>query len=420
MKKILVVASDLEIGGAERALLGLLEAIDRQKYQVDLFLLRHRGAFLKFFPEGVHLLPENPKYADLGIPMPEVLKKGHLDMVCGRIWGKYQAKRFIKEHGLKKENSVQIHYSFRYTLPFLPMISEKWYDLALGFTTPYYIVDQRVHAKSKAVWVHTDYEALDGDRLEENSVWSAYPHIVSVSEAVTQSFLSVYPKLKDRMFLMENIVSENMIRRQAKMMDVSGEMPKEEGVFRLLSIGRFTGAKNFDQIPLICQYLQKSGCNIRWYLIGFGDEEAKIRQNIRRYRMENRVILLGKKENPYPYIKACDFYIQPSRYEGKAVAVREAQILHKPVVITRFATAEAQVRDGVDGVIVTLDAKECAGGIAELIRDKKKQRELIQNCQRTVYSNAEEAKKLDELLEGSENGEGCKNQCCGTGIQCGT
>ena len=99
---------------------------------------------------------------------------------------------------------------------------------------------------------------------------------------------------------------------------------------------RFCRAKNFDNVPDICRRLCEKGLDIKWYLIGFGGDEALIRQKIREAGMDERVIMLGKKENPYPYIAACDLYVQPSRYEGKCVTVREAQMLGKPVVITRY------------------------------------------------------------------------------------
>ena len=224
MKKILVVASDMEIGGAERALLGLLEAFDKKIYQIDLFLLRHKGPFMQLIPEGVNLLPENSKYSALGVPIKEVFKHGHFDMVFGRARGKYKAKKFIAQHNLKKENSVEIHYSFKYTVGFLPEISNTTYDLALGFTTPYYILDKKVHASTKVVWIHTDYSALDGDRKEEEKVWKAYPYIVSISEGVTKSFLNVYPRLKDRIYPIDNIVSDELIQKQADMFAVEEDI----------------------------------------------------------------------------------------------------------------------------------------------------------------------------------------------------
>lgn len=398
MKTILVVASDMEIGGAERALLGLLEALNKKKYQVDLFLLRHAGPFMQFIPEGVNLLPENSKYSDLGVPIQDVLIRGHLGMAFGRARGKYKAKRFIAKNNLKKENSVEIHYSFKYTLNFLPEISNFEYDLALGFTTPYYIIDKKVHAKKKAVWIHTDYSTLDGDRNEEQKVWEAYPFIVSISEAVTNSFLKIYPGLKDRIYPIDNIVSEELIQKQANMFDVEKEMASEKGVIKILSIGRFTKAKNFDNVPDICAQIISMGILVKWYIIGYGNDRKLIERKIKGANMEDYVFLLGRKENPYPYIKNCDIYIQPSRYEGKAVAVKEAQILHKPVVITNFPTASSQLRNGIDGIIVPIDNSGCAKGIVDLLKNSEKIQNLIDNCSTSRYSNCEEIEKIYALL----------------------
>ena len=142
-----------------------------------------------------------------------------------------------------------------------------------------------------------------------------------------------------------------------------------------------------------------SGCNVKWYLIGYGGDEALIRQRIQDAGMEERVIILGKKENPYPYIKACDLYVQPSRYEGKSVTVREAQILNKPVVITSYATSASQLEDGVDGVIVPMDNEGCAAGIAAVLRDEALRQKLTENTKIRDYTNAGEIEKIYRLLE---------------------
>lgn len=399
MKKILIIASDMEIGGAERALLGLLAAIDTSKYAVDLFLLRHQGAFMNLIPEGIHLLPENPKYADLAVPIGKVINKGHLDMFFGRTLGKVLAKKYIKKHNINGMNSVEILYSFLYTKQFLPVISSEEYDLAVGFTVPYYLADEKVNSKTKAVWVHTDYSCIDGDLEKERKVWSAYKYIISISNAVTEAFLKKFPELPERIVEIENVISPELIRRQAKALNIQNEMPKEPNVFRLLSIGRYCEAKNFDNVPDICSRILKRGCNIKWYLIGFGGDEELIRRKIQEAHMEDYVILLGKKENPYPYIAACDLYVQPSRFEGKAVTVREAQILNKPVVITDYPTAHSQLKDGWDGVIIPLENQRCAESLIKIIKDKQLREQLCKNTKQENYSNECELEKLYRLMD---------------------
>ena len=150
---------------------------------------------------------------------------------------------------------------------------------------------------------------------------------------------------------------------------------------------------------MICRRLVKSGLDVKWYIIGFGKDESLIHQKIAEAGMENHVIMLGKKDNPYPYIKACDVYVQPSRYEGKSITVREAQILCKPVVITNYATAKSQVIDGVDGVIVPMDNEACAQGILSVINNKELQERLMSHLSTHDYGNKSEVDKIYSLIK---------------------
>ena len=141
------------------------------------------------------------------------------------------------------------------------------------------------------------------------------------------------------------------------------------------------------------------GLDVKWYLIGYGGSEPLIRQKIHDAGMQDRVIILGKKDNPYPYMRACDLYVQPSRYEGKAVTVREAQLLGTPVVITDYATSASQLADGMDGVIVPMDNAGCAAGIAALLRDPVRMQQLSENCAKRDYTNSAEIGKIYALME---------------------
>ena len=170
---------------------------------------------------------------------------------------------------------------------------------------------------------------------------------------------------------------------------------------KLLSIGRFTHAKNYDNVPDIARRIVADyGIDdLRWYIIGFGGDEQLIRRNIDRAGMQEHVVLLGKKSNPYPYIKACDLYVQPSRFEGKSVTVREAQILCKPVVVTNYPTAHSQINDGVDGVIVPLDNEGCARGIASVLADSALRQRLASYLAAHDYGNESEVNKIYKLLD---------------------
>lgn len=393
MKNVLIVSHCMEIGGAERALLGLLGAFDYNEYNVELFLMRHTGELMQYIPERVKLLPENKKYSSLAVPLADVIKKGAFGVALGRLEGKKKAADFAAEHGFKSSEYVFIEYSHKYTVRYMPMISEKEYDLVISFLTPHYFAAEKTKAKKKIAWIHTDYSFIEIDAESELEMWSAYDKIIAISESVKAAFLKKFPSLADRIEVIENIHPAEFIRAQANEFDVTDEMP-DDGFVKFLSVGRFCDAKNFDNVPEICSMLE----NVKWYIIGYGADEELIRNKISEFGMHDRVILLGKKTNPYPYFKACDFYIQPSRYEGNAVTVNEALILGKPVAITNYATAKSQIYDGVDGVIVPLENKQCADGLMQFVKDKGLQEKIIENINNTDFSKSDEIKKLYKLI----------------------
>ena len=398
MKKILIFSHALEIGGAERALLGLLEAIDTTEYQVDLFLMRHSGELMPYIPEKINLLPEIPAYSSMAIPVADVIRKKQIGVALGRLVGKRKAARRVKKLELPADNDVALEYSHKYTVRYMPKISDTEYDLAISFLTPHYYVAEKVTAHKKAAFIHTDYSAVAVDTASQLPMWARYDRIFAVSDRAADSFVSIFPSLSDRVGIMENIMPLQLLAEMTDAFPVEAEMP-DDGSIRLLSVGRYTRAKNFDNVPDICRRLLAKGVNVKWYLIGFGGDEGLIRRKITEAGMEEHVVILGKKDNPYPYIKACDLYVQPSRYEGKCVAVREAQMLHKPVVITNYTTSASQLTDGCDGVIVRMDNESCAEGIASVIRDAALRNRLIANTEQSDYSNAGEIEKLYELTE---------------------
>ena len=412
MKRIFIAIHYLEIGGAERSLIGLLNALDYTKYDVDLFVYEHRGEFMKLIPKEVHLLPEIKSYAAIEKPMVQALKEGQIGLVAGRLWARWKSKQFAKKCS-NKNNIAAFQYIASGVSPFLPSLYEYGeYDLAISFLIPHNIVRDKVKARRKWAWVHTDYSFLEVDKNAEYPVWSSFDKIVCVSDEVAKGFLTIFSTLKDRILVMENILSPKFIREQAELglehigielsvkslvsQGLSQSLNPKLSTLNFLSVGRYTSAKNFDNVPFICKLLVEKGMKFKWYIIGFGGDEALIRSNIEKAGMQEVCILLGKKENPYPYMRVCDFYIQPSRYEGKAVTVREAQILCKPVIITNYATSASQVKNGVDGVIVPQGNEQTAEGIYTFVQNKALQEQIVTYLKTHDYGNEDEVRKLEE------------------------
>ncbi len=397
MKKILIVSHAMELGGVERSLLGLLETLDPQKVQTDLFLLRHEGELMDYIPEHVNLLPEIPAYTVLARPMKDTLREGHVLLTASRFVGRYKAKRYCRKHE-HSDSGTPLEYSHKYTKWLMPAINPNVeYDLAISFLTPHYFVAERVKAKKKIAWVHTDYTQIQINTESEVKVWEKYDYIAAVSENVKQAFLKTFPRIQTPVIVVENILPSSFIDQQSEQPIDATEM--SNGAVKLLSVGRFCTAKNFDNVPEICRKMIECGLDVIWYLIGFGPDEKLIRQRINDFEMKDKVIILGKKTNPYPYIKKCDAYIQPSRYEGKSVSVREAQMLGKPVIITAFPTANSQLDDGKNGLVVPLETTTCADRLSKILKDHQILESVSKECKREDFSNREEVEKIYRILD---------------------
>ncbi len=388
----------MELGGAEISLIGLLQALDYSKNDVDLFIHRHQGELMQFIPKEVNLLPEITSYACIESPMKEAFLKGQWGVVWGRMKAKWRARQYHPKDASLPQCAV-FQYIAQEVEPYLPSLADCGeYDLAISFLQPHNFMLSKVRAKKKACWIHTDYTKVEFDVESELPVWSAFDYVVSVSPDVTKTFLQVFPSLENKIVEIENILSSEFVRKRAEETDVSEEIPRNDKRVNVLSVGRFSEAKNYDNVPDICRQVRAQGIDLYWYIIGFGDE-VLIRQKIHDAGMEDYVLILGKRTNPYPYMKACDIYAQPSRYEGKSVTVREAQMLCKPVIITNYATAKSQIQNGVDGVIVPMDNDGCAKGMTDFIMNQQLRDSIVSYLCVHDYGNVDEAKKIDRLLE---------------------
>ena len=400
--KIFITTHTMRLGGVERSLIGLLNAMDYTQHEVDLFLFLHDGEMLPLIPKEVNLLPQNKKYAGLISSLKDNLKQGNFDILFGKWKAKKKTKQFIQKNNIGKQNMVYDNYLQKYCLPYLPAINDKEYDLVISFLTPHYISMQKVNGKKKFAWIHTDYSFFEFDNVAELDMWKPYDVIASISDAAKEGFIKTFPELAPKVQTIENILDPTFIHHEADKIDVSSEMPPLENGVNLLSVGRYSHPKNFDNIPAIVRLLLGAGQKIKWYIIGYGSGEELIRQKIAESNVQKEVILLGKKDNPYPYMKACDIYVQPSRYEGKAVTVREAQILAKPVVITDFPTSQSQLTHDFDGYIIPLENQACAKTLKEFIQNQELHQKLIKNCKQSDFSNRSEIEKIIQFppLEG--------------------
>lgn len=392
MKNILISSFDMEVGGVERSLISLLRDFDYKNHNVDLMLYSHTGDFMNLLPNRASLLNESKSYKTFRMSIAQTLRCGELPIGLARVLAKCKAGFYKSgENGIR-----QMQYMWKYSLPFLPSIKKK-YDVAISYLWPHYFIGDKVSAKIKIAWIHTDYSSVDTNIEMDLKMWDKFDHIVAVSEECKKSFVSKYKNLESRVMVMENLSSPGFIR---KMADVEVDSPMlSDHRFKVFTVARLSYAKGIDNAVKALKILKSGGYrDIAWYVVGYGGDEELIRELIDKNNLADSFILLGKKSNPYPYMKNADLYVQPSRYEGKAVTVTEAQILGRPVLITNYPTAGSQVKDMVDGCITQLSVEGIADGIERLYCNEKLRKRLAECCSKTDYGNSGELEKLYRLL----------------------
>ncbi|WP_040194501.1 glycosyltransferase [Clostridium culturomicium] len=393
-KRVLIVADSLEIGGIERSLICMLKSFDYDKYDVDLMLYSKHGELLDLVDEHVNLIDSCDRCKTFGIPVKEVVRNGYFSMAFGRITANVITKLVKVITNQADLGYYQTQLMYKLTHSYLKSL-DKVYDVAIGYAWPHDFIISKVKAKTKIGWIHTDYSTISVNKKIDLKMWRKLDYIISISDDCTKTFLKQYPSLSDKVVRMDNIISPDFIKRRAE--EPINEM--DRNTFNILSIGRICHQKGFDWAVQALRELRRKGyTNIKWYIVGFGPDEKKIKLLINQYKLEEDFLLLGKKVNPYPYLKACNLYVQPSRYEGKAVTIQEAKILGKPIIVTNYETSYSQIEDGFDGIITDMSINGLVGAIEKLYVNEELRGRLEKNCTELVLNNEKGIEKIYSLM----------------------
>lgn len=390
-KKLLFIQPSMQFGGAEKSLQTLLRLLDFDKYDVDLLLFRPEGEFLKLLPKEVNLLSlpaDAQTFAQPIVPAClSFLKQGKASLALDRL-------RFSK--AVRKDGSVRMReqYGWQYQKRAFGTLPEN-YDAAIAYLegSPIYFCADCVRAKKKIAYIHSDYSKLQTNPDFDDGYFSQMDAMVVVSAQCAAALRTAFPQYADKIQIIENIIAPAVLREQAA---ESADFGDDYKGLRVLTMGRLDAPKGIDLGLQACAKLADKA-DFRWYVLGEGSEREKLEQMIRDYHLENRFILLGTRLNPYPYLRACDVYVQPSRFEGKSIALEEAKCLGKPILTTAFTTVADQITDGVNGSVAQIDPEDIARRLSELLSHGEIRQKYTQALQ-NYSGNTEELEKFYDLL----------------------
>lgn len=373
-KQVLFFIESLQCGGAEKSLISLLPLLDYSQMDVDMLLLKRGGVFEHYVPKQVRVIDFQQQVS------PWLYKIYQLRFSLRLRWNILTGR---KEHGAETRWKM-MHRAYT------PL--QKQYDVAIayqqGFPT-YYIID-KVYAGKKCTWINADITQVGYNARFNRPYYDKADVIVPVSDRLKDILATSDYVPASKLFPVFDIVNPQLIRTMA---DEPQVVMQNEGLI-IVTVGRMVRLKGYDMAVEAAKILRDKGLKFCWYFIGDGEDRAALEALIDAYDLRKCVMLLGEQANPYPYINACDIYVQTSRNEGFGLTIAEAKILHKPIVSTDFPVVHDQIVDGENGLIAAMSAESIAIKMDSLAENNSLRAHIIDSliCEKNNTVEEESAK----------------------------
>lgn len=394
-KSIIFMIINMNVGGTEKALLNMIAEIPKGKYDITILMLEKYGEFLNSIPSEVHvkylegyenikeILNEPPHIISL-----EFLKKGKIIKAFNIVF-LHLLSKFMKDRSI----------FFKYVLRDCGVIDNK-YDVAIAYAGPLdfisYFVGNKIKATKKIQWIHFDITKIGFNQKFATKIYDKFHQIFVVSNEGGNKLIHTIPALKNKTDAFFNIMSPEFV---VKLADEDIGFEDDFSGIRILTVGRLSKEKGQDlTIPVLAK-LKGDGYNVRWYCIGEGSARIEYEKLIKEYYVQNDYLLLGANPNPYPFMKQCDIYIQPSRHEGYCITLAEARCFDNPIISTDFTGAREQIIHEQTGLIVNFDEQQMYNALRELLDNKKLRNRIRKNLQNEIVDTTKEMRKFYKIID---------------------
>ena len=292
----------MESGGVSKSMSSLLNVIDVKKYEVDLFITNPTGVFMDLIPPAINIIKDE-KTRLLFSSFPKnlllLLKKGYvfslfvrmiaaLLMLINKGYGAWILSRMM--YTIKKEYDLAIDYNGQHQL--------------------YYLVD-KIKATKKASFFHSDYKMWSYYYSMDKLYYPKLDALFTISDICVNSLIDFFPNVSENIHLMENISVPLLIEQMANQLI---EDMNEICQYRFVTVGHVCKTKGSDLAIETAALLKEKGLDFKWYFIGGISDKEYYLKKCKAYDVQNEIVYLGLKTNPYPYIKKADLFIQPSLF----------------------------------------------------------------------------------------------------------
>ena len=298
MKKIAIFQTDLKMGGIQKSLINLLNNIDLNNIEIDLYLFEKEMFFKNSIPKNINIIYLKPQKTIYKFIPFKILKK-------------------IKKYEIKKTYDIVIDFN-----SYNPSVA-----LAAINTL----------AKTHIMWIHNDVIRERNNNFKYRilhfffkSKYIYFDTFVGVSKGVIEPFKKLN-KIKNKIFhVIPNIVDTKEIFEKSK---EQIDIKISEEKYNLVSVGRLCLQKGFDILINDINEVVKSRQDIHLYIIGDGEERKKLEFSVKEKELNEYITFLGAQPNPYKYMKKMDGFVLESRYEGQGIVILEAKALGLDLII---------------------------------------------------------------------------------------
>lgn len=345
MKKILFALYYMNVGGVEKALLGMLDAMPRETCEVHVALMAPLGGFMQYIPDWVHVHTIEPFYRNIRL-IQHPARVIAADLARGRakafgdLWAFARAKitgnkKYVVRRLMRGDDALGMEF-----------------DLAISYASPHeyldYYVGRYIKARKKAMWIHFDVSKAFNSRRSIMGAMSDADRIFVVSETGRQIFNSKYPALASKTELFRNIISPSAIERDSQQ---PSAFKYCEGALNIVTVGRLNHEKGQELAIAAIALLRQRGIDAVLHLVGSGRTELQCRRQALEAGIDDYVRFYGTQVNPYPFMANADLYLQPSLHEGYCITLAEAKVFDAPIVATDFTGAREQLASRSNAIV---------------------------------------------------------------------
>lgn len=387
-RKVFIAIHQLNLGGAQKALISALNAIDYAENEVTLYVRKDRLDLLPQVNRNVSNIIINQDHTRYYRKPYAVLLhiKSKINDWLKRSNESNDEK--LKQYIVKKQIEFEKRHYFS---------EELSYDIAISYIQGYTAkaVAENVKAKRKVMFYHDSTDSLHHLHCV---IMQHFERIYCVSKGAQRAVQGFYPQFAEKIECLENYVDAENVRHKAN--EFVPDYPNDKLI--LCSCGRMTPVKGFDLAVEAARVLFQQGKIFKWYFVGDGVDRQRIEQLIIDNNLSEVIEITGLQDNPYPYIKKCDIFVQPSYEESYGLTLIEAQILHKLIVSTATLGANGIIHDESDGVLANATANSVAQKIMFLLNEKQLQTKILDNLGRIDFFSQYQRfrKEWNKLLEG--------------------